>query len=160
MSKTQLVMFGSNRFWAYDVSLGVFLKHLIDAAEAREQSNEGWLSSAVSEWRSVAGISDFALMLPSEWSAKQREAFITLAEEACERLATRESIPAGEIVSWPLLEGLMVSPRGTTDVPTPPIVELGRAIISLISGQLPEAPKGQIWYYGTPTGRQTITLKY
>ena len=37
-----------------------------------------------------------------------------------------------------------------------PVVELGRAIIELVSGELPEAPEGKFWFYGTPTGRQTL----
>jgi hypothetical protein len=42
------------------------------------------------------------------------------------------------------------------EVHTAPIVELGRAIIELVSGELPEEPDGKFWFYGTPDGRQTL----
>src|SRR5205823_4830666 len=96
------------------------------------------------------------LTLDADWSVERREAFISLAEDACSRLGSRESIPAAEIVEWPLLEGLRIFPRGATEVFTAPVIELGRAIIALVSGDLPEAPPGMNWFYGTPVGRQTI----
>lgn len=34
MTATQFIEYERDGFWAYDVVLGVFLKHLIDAAEA------------------------------------------------------------------------------------------------------------------------------
>jgi hypothetical protein len=157
VTKTQFVKFGNRGFWAYDLALGVFLKHLIDAAaEASGQAHTNWLSTAVSSWREVACISDFGLTLVADWSAAQRQTFIALAEQACARLATRESIPAEEIVGWPVLEDLRIFPRGATEVLTAPVIELGHAIIALASGELPEAPKGDTWFYGTPTGRRTL----
>jgi len=39
---------------------------------------------------------------------------------------------------------------------TSPVVELGGDIIALVSGRLPEAPEGQTWFYGTPTGREAL----
>jgi len=156
VSRTQFVEFGNDGFWAYDVALGVFLKHLIDAAEASGQTDTTWLPGAVLSWRKVACISDFGLTLDAAWSAAQRQTFVALAEEACARLATRESIPAEEIVHWQILEDLRIFPRGATEVLTAPVVELGGAIIGLVAGRLPEAPEGQTWLYGTPTGRETL----
>ena len=156
MSKTQFVRYGSRGFWAYDVALGIFLKHLIDTAVVSDQANTPWLSSAISSWREVACISDYGLTLDPNWSVAQRQIFIALAEGACSTLAARESIPAEEIVAWPLLEDLHIFPRGKPEVFTGPVVELGRAIIALVSEDLPEAPPGQDWFYGTPTGRGTI----
>ena len=46
-----------------------------------------------------------------------------------------------------------------TEVLTAPIIELGRAIIALMSGNLPRPPKGETWFYGTPTGRSTIGMR-
>ena len=37
---------------------------------------------------------------------------------------------------------------------TAPVIELGRAFIELVSGELPEPPAGKIWIYGTETGRE------
>ena len=31
---------------------------------------------------------------------------------------------------------------------TAPVIELGRAFIELVSGELPERPAGKIWIYG------------
>jgi hypothetical protein len=156
VSKTQFVEYATQGFWAYDVALGIFLKHLIDAAEATDQADTPWLSSAISSWRVVACISDYGLTLDADWSAAQRQTFITLAEDACSSLAKRVSIPAEEIVAWPILDDLRIFPRGATEVLTAQVVELGRAIIALVSGDLPEAPHGKTWFYGTTTGRVTI----
>jgi hypothetical protein len=41
---------------------------------------------------------------------------------------------------------------------TAPAIELGRAIIALLFGELPEAPKGEVWIFGTPMGRSTIRM--
>ena len=156
MSKTQFVEYATHGFWAYDVALGIFLKHLVDAAEASDQADVPWLSNATSWWRTVACISDYGLTLDEGWSAAQQRTFIALAEEACERLASRESIPEKEIVAWPLLDDLHIFTRGATEVSTGPIVELGRAVIALISGTLPEPPPGTNWLYGTDEGRRTL----
>jgi hypothetical protein len=159
VSKTQFVKYSNNGFWAYDVALGIFLKHLIDAAEASDQADMPWLSDAMSWWRTVACISDYGLTLDEGWSEAQQQTFIALAEEACERLANRESIPAEEIVAWPLLDDLRIFPRGAMEVSTGPVVELGRAVIGLVSGTLPEPPTGTAWFYGTDGGRQTLGMR-
>lgn len=159
LSQTKFVEYDGRGFWAYDVALGVFLKHLIDAAQASEQADTAWLSCAISDWRIVACVQDIGRTLETGWSLEQRQTFLALAEEACASLATRESIPAEEIVSWPILEDFRIFTRGADEVFTAPVVELGRAIIALVSGQLPEAPEGQIWLYGAPQGRITIGWK-
>ena len=48
MTATKGIKFEGRFFWAYDVAAGVFLKYLIDEAEASEQAGEQWLSDAVS----------------------------------------------------------------------------------------------------------------
>jgi hypothetical protein len=154
VSKTKYVEYGSHGFWAYDVGLGVFLKHLIDAGEASDQAGTAWLSAAVSSWRATAGIPDIGLTLDAGWSTEQRQAFVALVADACARLAKRASIPAAEIVAWPILDDLHIFPRGASEVETTPVIELGRAIIELVLGELPEPPAGKIWIYGTETGRE------
>ena len=156
MTATQYVEYENRGFWAYDVALGVFLKHLIDAAETSGQAETAWLATAISSWREVACFSDYGLTLGAGWSAAQKRDFIALAEDASAKLAKRASIPAEEITGWRLLDDLRIFPRGATEVLTAPVVELGRAIIELVSGELPEAPDGKFWFYGTPTGRQTL----
>ena len=158
MTATKGIKFEGRFFWAYDVAAGVFLKYLIDEAEASEQAGEQWLSDAVSHWRVQAAITECGLTLEEHWSSTQRQIFIKLAEEACKKLATRESIPAKEIASWPLTDELRIFPRSATEVLTAPIIELGHAIIVLVSGKLPRPSKGEAWFYGTPTGRSTIRM--
>ena len=155
MSKTTYVLYGNRGFWAYDVALGVFLKHLIDAAEASDQAKTEWLAAAIADWRIGACVSDIGLTLDAGWSAAQRQSFVALAEQACAALAKRSSIPAQEIVAWPLHDDLYISSRGAAEVRTAPVIELGHAIIALACGVLPEAPDGKAWLYGTPGGRQT-----
>ena len=158
MSQTQYVEYGAKGFWAYDVALGIFLKHLIDAAQASNQTDAEWLSRSIEWWRVVACVSDYGLTLDPDWSLAQRQTFMALAENACSGLAKRAAIPAEEITGWPLLDGARIFTRGETEVSTGPIVELGQAIIALVSGDLPEAPNGTRWFYGTPTGRRTIGM--
>jgi hypothetical protein len=157
VSQTKYVKYAGRGFWAYDVILGVFLKYLIDAAEASDQATTEWLSGAVSSWREVACIPDYGLSLDENWSQAERQCLVLLAEMACLQLAKRPSIPTTEFDSWSLLEDFHIYPRGATEVFTGPIVELGRAIMALISGTLPEAPSGTAWFY-TSTGRQTIGM--
>jgi hypothetical protein len=157
VSKTQFIKFGRQGFWAYDVAVGVFLKHLIDAAEGHPQGVLPWLKDAISMWRVQACISDFGMTIDEKWTPHQLQTFLTLTEQACAALEQkRESIPAQEIVSWPLLEDYHVFPRGAESVATAPVVELARAIIALVKGELVDAPKGKIWLYGWPEGRTTI----
>ena len=158
LSKTTSVTYADRGFWAYDVALGVFLKHLIDAARASREANTAWLSGAVSSWRACAVVSDFGLTLEPHWSSEQRKIFTALAEEACAALAARDSIPAEEIAAWPILDDLRIDPRGAEEVRTAPVVQLGRAIIALLHGGLPEPPPGEAWIYGTPDGRSTIKM--
>jgi hypothetical protein len=158
MTATKGIHFEGRFFWAYDVAAGVFLKYLVDEAEASEHANEQWLSEAVSHWRVQAAITEFGLTLEEQWSSAQRQVFIKLAEGACKKLATRESIPAEEVASWPLVDDLRIFPRGKTEILTSAIVELGHAIIALVSGDLPQPPKGEAWFYGTPTGRSTTQM--
>ncbi len=54
MSKTQFVDYGDAGFWAYDVALGIFLKYLIDAAEAVNARTAPWLAVEIENWRTVA----------------------------------------------------------------------------------------------------------
>jgi len=154
VSQTKYVEYAGRGFWAYDVGLGVFLKHLIDAGEASDEAETAWLSAAISSWRSAAGIPDIGHTLDAGWSAEQPHTFVALVEGACGRLAKQVSIPAEEIVAWPILDDLHIFPRGASEVETAHVIELGRAFIELVSGELPEPPDGKIWIYGAETGRE------
>lgn len=158
MTSTQFVDCGGDGgFWAYDVALRVFLKHLIDAAVASDAMNAAWLSKAATQWHLIANTSEHGLTIDPAWSETERLQFIALANAACVRLSQRESIPALEIANWPIFDNPENNwARGAKVVFTAPVVELGQAIISLASGTLPEAPACKRWFYGTPTGRQMI----
>ena len=159
MSKTQVVKFAGRGFWAYDVAVGVFVKFLLDAAYESGETNSPWLSEAMSSWRVWAVVSDYGFTLDEHWSPEQRKTFIALAERACNELASRKSISAEEILGWPFPDDLRIHPRGATDVATAPVVELGKAMIALLRNELPEAPKGEAWFFGTPAGRGTIRME-
>ena len=139
MSQTLSVTYGDRGFWAYDFAVGVFLKYLIDAAQASGEANTPWLSEGVASWRVWAVVSDYGLTLDGRWSAEQRKTFIALAEQARATLATKDSIPAKEITSWPFVDDLRIFPRGANEVFTEPVIELGRAIVALLNGELSEA---------------------
>ena len=63
-----------------------------------------------------------------------------------------------EIVSWPFADDVRIFPRAAKEVLTAPVIELGCAMIALLSGQLPEAPKGKAWFFGVPGGDSTIEM--
>lgn len=159
MSRSKYVEFGERGFWAYDVAVGIFFKHLIDAVEASGQAHTPFLNAAISLWRVQAAVSDIGLTLEKSWTQLQRKNITDFAEQACLMIATRESIPADEIVRWPLIGNYRIHTRGEKEVHTGPIVELGHAVIALVSGTLPEPPKSKAWFYGDPEGLTTIALE-
>jgi hypothetical protein len=159
VSKTKYVSYRERGFYVYDVALGVFLQQFFDAAEASEHVNTEWLMSAVSDWRVSACIQDIGMTLDERWSTSQCQTIVALAEEACRTLEQRDSIPAKEIVQWRILDDEHIFPRGAMEVSTAPIIELGRAIIALVEGNLPIAPEGKAWFYGTEKGRQILALR-
>jgi hypothetical protein len=97
--------------------------------------------------------------LDSRWSVEQKKTFITLVENACTAIAARTLLSAEEILSWQLLDDLRIELRGAQTVDTAPIVELGHAIAALVCGTLPDAPKGEAWFFGAPEGRATIRMR-
>ena len=109
--------------------------------------------------RVVACVNSYGLAIGEDWSAPQIATFVKLAREACVRIGRRESFSATEMAEWSILEGEGVFARGAGEVQSGPIVELGEAIVSLIEGELPAAPVGTRWFYGTPSGRCTIAMR-
>jgi hypothetical protein len=152
------VKFGDRGFWAYDFVLGVFLKYLIDVVEATGYSHAPFVDNALQHWRLAPIIANFGLNLEKSWTPLQRQNVITFLEEACAKLASRESIPTEVIVTWPFADGLRLFHRGLKEVRTAPVIELGVAIIALVRDELPKAPKGEVWFF-TDTGRSTIRME-
>ncbi|MFN7922513.1 MAG: hypothetical protein U0Q16_20580 [Bryobacteraceae bacterium] len=149
MSRTTYVFYKDRDIWVYDVALGVFLKYLIDAALASDESQQSWLAAAIDSWRVAACISDIPACFDYV-PAKHRQTIIALAEQACARLEERTSIPADEMAAWSLWEGEGVHSRGRTEVLTAPIVKLGYAVIALLSGESPEPPERRSALHGWP----------
>lgn len=157
MSQTLFVKFRGGGFWAFDVLSAVFLKHLIEVAIPHlERPGHAWLSEAVARWRVNAVVSDFGLYLDDAWSADQITTFSALATVACDALSAREELPAEEIESWQMVEDLRCFARGLPVVKTAAVVRLGRAVIQLVNGTLPEAPPGTWWLFATENDPPTI----
>ena len=160
VSATQIVKYAGRGFWAYDVAVGIFIKHLLDAAEKSGEAHRPWLSKAMSDWRVQAVVMERGFTIDERWSAEERDAFIAMAEQACAAIATREFIPVAEIVGWPFVDDLRIFPRtAAREIRTAPIVELGRAMVALLFDRLPAAPRGEAWFFGTPDGRSTIKMQ-
>jgi hypothetical protein len=155
MSKTHYIQYRDDGFWGYDVAQGVLLKYLAELAEARAaQPGMSWLKEAAHSWRIGAVL--YGLHIEESWSAEQLGVFKHLVLEACELLQAREAIASAEIEAWPMVDDLRIFTRGAKEVSTAPVVELGRAVVSLIEGSLPAPPAGTWWCYGFPPGRTTI----
>jgi hypothetical protein len=159
VSRTAFVNYGDDGFWAYDVALSIFLKHLIDVAEPRAgEPDTRWLREEVASWRVIAGPCQgtYGLEIKQSWSQAQRELFVELARQVCDLMAKRETWSAKEITSWPILDDARIFSRGARLISTAPIIELGQAVVGLAEGTLPEPPPGTWWFFGTPEGRDTI----
>jgi hypothetical protein len=157
VSQTKYIEYQGRGFWAYDVSLAIFVKHLIEVAGRRTAvpGNE-WLKKAISSWRIAAAVPDYGLEIDAEWSDEEISIFTELGEQTCKALTDRKRIAAGEIKAWKILEDVRIDTRGAAYVDTAPVVELGRAIVALVNGSLPSAPDGRTWIYGAPEGLTTI----
>ncbi len=157
MTKTHFVEYQNCGFWAYDVALGILLKHISDAADKLPTNAESEvLRTEVSWWIQGACVNTLSMHIDDDdsWSAQQTAIFVDLVDEACTRLEARETIPGLEVENWTFPDDLHLETRGESEVKTAPIVELGRAIIALVNGTLPESPLLTLWYYGFPEGRE------
>jgi hypothetical protein len=151
VSQTKYVEYGDRGFWAYDVSLGVLLKHVIDVAEHRLSNGaDPWISDAVSAWRIAAAVPDIGLTLDRTWSAAQKDTFLGMLQTACRHIEERGSFSAAEIESWPIQDDLRIYPRGALNVLTAPVVEVGHAIGALMIGHLLQPPSRHELVYGAP----------
>ncbi len=151
MSQTRYVHYRTSGFWLWDPVLGVFLKHLIDAAKASPEITKPWLVEPMHGWCIAACVSDVGYVVDDEWSDQEREKFLGLAEQACVEIGKRGWFPAEEMLGWQILDGEGVFPRGE-GVTAASVLELGQAIVALVRGDLPKPPSGKEWFYG-PHGR-------
>lgn len=154
MSKTMFIDYRGEGFWAYDVAVGVFLKHLIDRACLRLPC--AWLSDCTERWRVNAVVSDFGMHLDPEWTDSQRQLVRVLIEEACQELLKVEAFSADEAALWKVYNGEGIFARGEAQILASPSIELGRAVSLLLEGALPAAPTGRWWFYGAVDGVTTV----
>ena len=160
MSQTQFVEYRGEGFWAYDVAVGVFLKHLIDQATVYiERQPCEWLRDCREEWRVIAVISDYGFHLDPAWTDGQRQILMTLIESACRELEKSALIPAEVAATWHIHDGRGVFFRGAAQIATAPVVLLGRAVGQLLEGELPVAPTGSWWLYGVEDGISTVARR-
>jgi hypothetical protein len=117
------------------------------------------LAEAVGRWRFNAICGDCGLFLDDTWSPEQVQSVRELAMAACELLSERREISADEMSSWSLLDGEGVFPRGYASVTTESVNRLGQAIIQLLDGSLPEAPRGTWWFFGTEDAPNTLAKR-
>ena len=159
MSRTVFVSCGNDGFWAYDIALSILLKHMIDVAEPRaSEADADWLRESVEWWRIVAGPCQgtYGLEIEQSWSETQRELFVELTRQACDRMVRRKRWSGTEVASWRTAGDESIFPRSAKFISTAPVVELGQAVIRLAERTLPEPPPRTCWFFGSPKGRDTI----
>jgi hypothetical protein len=161
MSKSKFIHVGdAGCIHVFDVLHDIFVKYLIDAAEEFDggekpaHAHSAWLAAEVESWRVCAAICDMSVSFDDGWSEDQRGLVSGLAERACAELTQRFFISAAEMRRWNVLEGVVgIEPRGEQDVPAASVVEVGRAVITLLRGGKIEPPAEGDWFYST-SGRQ------
>ena len=150
MSKSKFIRVGKEEgLHVYDVLHDVFLKYLIDAANRSPHAQQIWLAEELRSWRVCATIGDIAASFDDGWSGAQRQIVAELATQACDTLAERPSISAEEMRGWNVLNGAGIETRGEIEIPTAPVVEVGRAVTALLRNEEIEQPPGGTWFYSS-----------
>jgi hypothetical protein len=158
VSSTKSVGLGETLLWAYDVSVSLLLAELIGVVEERlPDERPAWWPGIEHDVRVHAIVSDFHLDLSLGLEVEQREELASLLEEATSRIRQRGQFTAEEAGRWRLLDDSTVLFRGTDPIDTAMVAELGAAVVALLRGQLPQAPTGTRWLFGSSGGRRTIT---
>ncbi len=94
MSATVPVRFRGRHFWAFDIGLGIFLKHLLDAARRRAEGEDAaWLHSCIQHWR--VNRAESGLHLDEDWSENQVRTVLELTAEACTAMGSLKIGPDG-----------------------------------------------------------------
>ena len=159
MSQTLSVHFRDTSFWAYDVVSSVFLKFLIDAANGQiTGDSDHWLAEPIEQWRVNAVISDFGFFLDDSWSQSQIDVVIDLCRKAAGAIRSRESIPAMEIESWPMVDDQRIFTRGHDPVLSEPVAQFGEAVIALLENTLPKPPEDHWWLFTLDKNVNTIKM--
>ena len=154
---------GPDQFWAYDQSLGIWLKLLLDEVHERGWDQPGRpFADDVHEWALAAVLGgNHGLDLGPGWNVEQRTAFAEVGEQVQDALRSQGRLDPAEVGSWRLLDdqpirradGLGIGPR------TVPIVDLGEALLQAVDGRLSPAPRGTWWMIGFADERTTIAMR-
>jgi hypothetical protein len=159
VSKTTTIGYDDGPFfWVFDVARAIWMKDLIDAAVRRRFDEPPfWMATEIPDWRVTASISDYAWILDDKWSRDQERDFLDVADDACAALSCQPELDAAEVTRWTLVDELPLTTRPIHGpIETGPLVELGRAVIDLVTDQLEPPPDGEVWCFGFPQGRSTI----
>jgi hypothetical protein len=140
--------------WAYDSALAIWLGRMITVAAERvsDQSADPWLDEQVQAWRIAAAVPDVAFSIGEGWTGEQINMFAVIGEAACDQLERAGTVRRNDPAMIGVLDDYDVIWRGDDEQSTDPIVELGKAIISLLRGDLSGDVSGIDWIYGTPEG--------
>jgi hypothetical protein len=157
MSKTTPAGLGDFHLWIYDASLALLLAQLIGIVESTpEDERPPWWPHVVDGLRVHAAVGDLYFDVDLGLDDRDQHQLAELYEQAAEQVRARGIFTPEEAEAWVILDDLRVIFRGDRPVDTAPVAQLGHALAALIRGELPAAPRGQSWYYGTPNGPTTI----
>jgi hypothetical protein len=162
VTKLRSVECGDRHFWAFDRSLALWLRELIEVAVRRGLEDPGhWLADDVAWWRVVATVDPYGLTFSEDWSEGRRSEFLGLAREATKRFSAEWVDPGSEgMRSLSVLDGEpLAGGRGLPELPAKVMMELGAAIQGLIDGTLPADPPGGWWLFGYPPGPSVIAMR-
>ena len=157
MTQTQSVSFDGRRFWAWDAALAVWLIAMMDEARRRGLDARPSWKAYIDWWEIVAIVSDYGLRL-DEIQEGDLADFRCLAVTVNSTLAARATLPAEEIIQR-LIKGKSTNADryGEVDeIDAAPIARLGRAIVDLIDGSLPQPPPNDQWLFGTANSWATV----
>ncbi|MET8911172.1 hypothetical protein [Micromonospora sp. NPDC004551] len=159
MSKTCFVEFNGSGFWALSDSLAVLLgQSVVVAEEMAADRRSATFADVIHQLRVSAVVTDLGLLVDAAWRGTRLDLLLHLIEEANRRLAQRGRVTASEVAGWTALGDDVIELRRDT-VETAPVIELGQAVLHLLRGTLPSAPKGTWWFYGVEGGPQIIVMR-
>ena len=142
MSSTMSVTFRGKSFWVYDVIGGIFLWHLVSAAQEYQRNKiSPWLDDYIKSWQVAAAFSDLPFFADDVWKEEQLALIVQLSQEAISAIRSHGSFTRTEISGLKLFDELEIHPRGHETVACEPIAQFGEAFVSLLLGQLPAPPE-------------------
>lgn len=166
MARTTHVVYRRRAISVDSFRLAVWLKILIDEAEAGGLAEDPNWSVKVDRLRRVAAVGDLLSFDPMEiagrgverWTDDQLEVLARLAREVATRLREQGELAYSVVDSWRIgghpIAGLGVGTSPT--VPLEPVVNTGTAVVALLSGNLPPEPPEGIWSFAGHDARPQV----